>query len=84
LCLVRNISSGGVMVHVYRPVEIGTKVGIEIRNDDLFTGEVVWARDSNIGVRFDEPIDVPTCWPHPRSLATAGERGGHVWRSIAR
>lgn len=59
LCLVRNISAGGVMVHVYRPIEVGTKLSVEIKNDDALPGEVVWSRDSNIGVKFDEPIDVP-------------------------
>lgn len=59
LCLVRNISAGGVMVHVYRPIEVGTRVQIEIRNDDPFSGIVVWEADSNIGVAFDAKIDVP-------------------------
>jgi hypothetical protein len=59
LCLVRNISAGGVMVHVYRPIEIGTQLAIEIKNDEPIAGRVVWTRDSNIGVAFDEKIDVP-------------------------
>jgi len=59
LCLVRNISAGGVMVHVYRPCAVGTRVQIEIKNDHPIAGEVVWEEDANIGIEFDTPIDVP-------------------------
>lgn len=58
LCLVRNISAGGVMVHVYRPVDVGTRLQIEIKNDEPISGTVVWQADSNIGIEFDEKIDV--------------------------
>src|SRR3712207_939886 len=50
LCLVRNISAGGVMAHVYRPIAVGTRVAIEIKNDEPIAGRVVWEADSNIGV----------------------------------
>lgn len=59
LCLVRNISAGGVMAHVYREIAIGTRVEIEIKNDEPLAGTVIWESESNIGVSFDEPIDVP-------------------------
>ena len=59
LCLVRNISAGGVMVHVYRELAVGTRVEIEIKNDEPLPGRVVWADESNVGVAFDEKIDVP-------------------------
>lgn len=58
LCLVRNISAGGVMAHVYRPVEVGTRVTVEIKSDEALDGKVVWEADSNIGIAFDEKIDV--------------------------
>jgi len=59
LCLVRNISAGGVMAHVYREIAVGTRVEIELKNDEPLAGSVVWEADSNIGVAFDEAIDVP-------------------------
>src|SRR5690349_7390449 len=59
LCLVRNISAGGVMAHVYREIAIGTRVEVEIKNDEPLPGTVVWVDDSNAGIAFDEPIDVP-------------------------
>lgn len=58
LCLVRNISAGGVMAHVYRHIEPGTRVSVEIKNDEPLSGVVIWEEDSNIGIGFDEPIDV--------------------------
>lgn len=59
LCLVRNVSAGGVMAHVYRRVEVGTRVEIEIKNDESIPGTVIWEEDSNIGIEFDAKIDVP-------------------------
>jgi len=59
LCLVRNISAGGVMAHVYRELEVGTCVAVEIKNDDPLPGRVVWAAESNVGIAFDRKIDVP-------------------------
>jgi hypothetical protein len=58
LCLVRNISAGGIMAHVYRRIEVGTRVAVEIKNDEALPGRVVWEADSNIGVAFDTKIDV--------------------------
>jgi hypothetical protein len=59
LCLVRNISAGGVMAHVYRDLPIGTRVEIEIKNDEPLPGKIVWADDANVGIAFDTKIDVP-------------------------
>jgi hypothetical protein len=59
LCLVRNISAGGVMAHVYRSLPVGTRVEVEIKNDDPLPGRVVWEADANVGIAFDEKIDVP-------------------------
>jgi len=59
LCLVRNISAGGIMAHVYRRLDVGTRVEVEIKNDEQIAGRVVWESDSNVGIAFDEKIDVP-------------------------
>lgn len=60
LCLIRNISSGGLSARIYSPLAVGEHVSVELMSDHQVSGEVVWIRDSNIGVRFDEPIDVAT------------------------
>ena len=59
LCLIRNISAGGVMAHVYRQIDVGTRVEVEIKNDERIPGVVAWESDSNVGITFDAKIDVP-------------------------
>jgi hypothetical protein len=58
LCLIRNISAGGLMAHVYSVFEEGQSLVVELRTNQQVTGRVTWSDDSNIGVTFDEPIDV--------------------------
>jgi hypothetical protein len=58
LCLIRNISAGGVMAHVYSPMRINQLVGIALKSGQMLSGKVVWIRDNNVGIAFDEPIDV--------------------------
>ena len=58
LCLIRNISGGGLMAHVYSRRRPGDPVSIELKTNQQIAGEVIWAEGSNIGIRFHEPIDV--------------------------
>jgi len=57
-CLVRNISSDGLMLDLYSPCAIGDTVSIDIKFNRTVVGKVVWAEGSGTGVQFDEPIDV--------------------------
>ena len=43
-CVVRNISSGGLMARVYVPVELGETVKIELATGELIDGTVLWMR----------------------------------------
>jgi Tfp pilus assembly protein PilZ len=58
LCLIRNISAGGLMAHVYSHHPLGSPVAIELKSNQPVPGKVVWADQSNIGIQFDTPIDV--------------------------
>jgi hypothetical protein len=58
LCLIRNISAGGLLAHVYSRHEPDEKVAIELKGNQQTPGKVLWVRESNIGIQFDEPIDV--------------------------
>ena len=58
LCLIRNISAGGLMAHVYSHHTAGEAAAIELRGNQPIPGKVLWARESNIGIQFDEQIDV--------------------------
>ncbi|WP_294107466.1 PilZ domain-containing protein [Sphingomonas sp.] len=54
---VRNISAGGLMAELPRPVEAGAAVEIEIRGIGWVAGKVAWAAHGRLGIAFDEPVD---------------------------
>ncbi|MDF0487621.1 PilZ domain-containing protein [Sphingomonas sp. H39-1-10] len=58
LCLVRNISRGGLMAHIFSDLEVGDAVKIEFRSSKIVRGRVVWRRPELMGVRFSQFIDI--------------------------
>lgn len=64
LCLIRNISEGGLMAHVYSSHEVGDRVRVELRSDTQVAGTIRWVRDDNVGVEFDENVDVAGVLSH--------------------
>lgn len=58
LCLIRNISAGGLMAHVYCPLQVGQNVTVALKSNHMLEGTVVWLKDGNAGIEFPEPIDV--------------------------
>lgn len=58
LCVVRNISSGGLMFECLQAPAIGQGVIVELRTDKQMIGIVRWVRNGGAGVEFDRPIDV--------------------------
>lgn len=72
LCLIRNISAGGMMIRAYSPIRVGTALAVELKQGDPITGVVKWVEDQLTGVTFDAPIDVvqllapPGDGPRPR------------------
>ena len=58
LCLIKNISAGGMMIRLYCKIADGTAVTIELKSGQPISGKVSWTRDQNAGISFDEPIDV--------------------------
>lgn len=58
LCIVRNISAGGLMVGCNRPPKIDQRVIVELRSDKQMPGTVRWARDGNSGIQLDASINV--------------------------
>ena len=59
-CVVRNISSGGLMARIYRPVEDGKPVKVELASGQLVAGTILWERDWVVGVAFEDDVDVET------------------------
>jgi hypothetical protein len=72
LCLIRNISAGGMMIRAYSNLKPGMSVSIELKQGEPINGSVQWTKDGNVGVSFDRPIDVvglistPDEGPRPR------------------
>lgn len=58
LCLVRNVSAGGMLIRPYSPITAGTPVSIELKHGETVTGVAKWIDDGVVGIAFDEPIDV--------------------------
>lgn len=58
LCLIKNISAGGMMIRLYCSLPIGTPVIVELKSGQPIHGKISWTRDQNAGVSFDQSIDV--------------------------
>lgn len=58
LCMIRNISSAGAMLRLYRPIALGVRVTLEVTPDCPVAATVIWIQDSLAGIAFVEPIDV--------------------------
>ena len=58
LCLIKNISAGGMMVRLYCSVAVGTPVTVELKSGQPIQGKISWTSDQNAGVAFNQPIDV--------------------------
>ena len=58
LCLIRNISAGGMMIRAYSNLPVGTSLSIELKQGDPVNGVVKWIEGDLTGVTFDSPIDV--------------------------
>ena len=58
LCLVRNISGGGMMIRAYSAIDPGTRLSVELKEGEPISGEAMWAKDGLIGINFDEHFDV--------------------------
>ena len=58
LCLIRNISAGGMMIRAYSNIAAGTRLSIELKQGDPVSGLVQWVENGLTGVTFDSTIDV--------------------------
>jgi hypothetical protein len=58
LCVVRNISAGGLSARVYRTFAVGELVQVELKCDERIEGTVQWVRDCDIGIAFVREIEV--------------------------
>lgn len=68
LCLIRNISAGGVLAHVYSQLVPGQRVSVELKTSQPVTGRVVWTRGGNVGIQFDTAMDVAELLATPQGV----------------
>jgi hypothetical protein len=58
LCLIKNISAGGMMIRAYCAIPEGTALSVELKSGQPVSGKATWVKDHNVGVAFDQPVDV--------------------------
>lgn len=58
LCLIRNVSAGGLRAHVYSPLTKGQPVSVELKTNQQTAGSVSWVDGATVGISFDEEIDI--------------------------
>jgi hypothetical protein len=58
LCLIRNVSAGGMMIRPYSTIPAGTAVSIELKHGETVSGIAQWSDRGLIGISFDQPINV--------------------------
>lgn len=58
VCLIRKISAGGAVLHVDMPAEEGRRLDLELDTGEHLGGTILWCRGSELGLRFDAPIDI--------------------------
>jgi hypothetical protein len=58
LCLIKNVSAGGMMIRPYCKLAIGNRLSVELKRGEQIPGAVTWVRQDSAGIEFDERIDV--------------------------
>ena len=58
LCLVKNISAGGVLIRAYCRLDPDMKVHVELKERQPVSGVVTWTKGTDAGITFDERVDV--------------------------
>ena len=58
LCLIRNISGGGMMIRPFSVFPTGTEVTVELKHGQAVDGIAQWSDKGLVGVSFGEEVDV--------------------------
>ena len=58
LCLIKNVSSGGMLIRAYSAMAPGTAVAIELKQGEMIAATVNWVKHDSVGIMFNEPVDV--------------------------
>lgn len=58
LCLIKNISAGGMMIRTYGRIDQGERLTVELRCGQPVDGVALWSRDQHVGIGFDTKVDI--------------------------
>lgn len=58
LCLIRNVSTGGMMIRPYSPIPAGKSVSVELKQGAMVSGVAQWNEGDLVGISFDQPVDI--------------------------
>lgn len=67
LCVVRNISTSGLMLECLHAPPVGAAIVVELRSDKVMRGEVRWSRAGAAGIQLLREIDVEQMLKEDRS-----------------
>lgn len=65
LGMVRDVSSGGMMIDALFPLEVGHHISVALLDDQELAGEIVWRDGRTVGVKFDSEIAVEEILARP-------------------
>src|SRR5690349_21487531 len=52
LCLIKNVSAGGMLIRAYSKMVPGTPVAIEMKQGEIIEATVNWTKDDCVGIEF--------------------------------
>lgn len=64
LCLIKNVSAGGMLLRAYCPLTVGQSVAVELKTGQPLAATVGWVGDGQAGLAFAAPIDVVAILAH--------------------
>jgi hypothetical protein len=73
LCILRNVSAGGLRADVYSELAVGEPVRFELKTGRSVAGRVVWTDGSAIGVEFDRKVPILAYLAH-QAIEELGRR----------
>jgi PilZ domain len=75
LCIVRDVSAGGVKVKLLHDLPQARSFDLELANGESYPLELVWQNEGNAGFRFlERPIDLVTVVDEPSRFPKSGIR----------
>ena len=58
LCLIKNVSAGGMLIRAYSSIEPDTRITVELKEGEPVSDTARWSEGDCVGINFDEPIDI--------------------------